>query len=112
MKAADDEAYGQMRVVAPFPCLRNTSRRPAASVGDPLRYPVLLPAYIEEDATVIEKSMEAINDIADLIATHGENTTLAELPQLLADLTNIAIVLKGHVDNLRGVFFKMRNYSI
>ena len=71
-----------------------------------------LPAYIEEVATVIEQSMEAINDIADLIATHGENTTLAELPQLLADLTNITIVLKGHVDNLRGVFFKMRNYTI
>jgi hypothetical protein len=96
MKAADDEAYGQMRVLAP----------------DPLRYPVLLPAYIEEVATAIEQSMEAINDIADLIATHAINTTLVELPQLLADLTNVTIVLKGHVDNLRAVFFKMRNYTI
>jgi hypothetical protein len=112
MKAADDEVNEQMHVVAPLTCPRNTNRRPAASLGDPLQYPVLLPAYIEEDATVIEQSIEVINEIADLIATHGGNTTLAEVPQLLADLTNIKIVLKGHVDQLRGVLFNMRNYTI
>ena len=112
MKAANDKANEQMHVVAPLTCPRNTNRRPAASLGDPLQYPVLLPAYIEEDATVIEQSIEAINEIADLIATHGGNTTLEKVPQLLADLTNIEIVLKGHVDQLRGVILNMRKYTI
>ena len=112
MKAADDEENEQKHVVAPLTCSPNTILIPAASVGDPLRYPVLLPAYIEEDATVIEQSIEAINEIADLISTHGGNTTLEEVPQLLADLTNIKIVLKGHVDQLRGVILNMRKYTI
>ena len=93
-------------------CPPNTNLIPAASIGDPLRYPVLLPAYIEEDATVIEQSIEAIDAIADHISTHGGNTTLEDVPELLADLTNMNLALKGHVDQLRVVVMNMRSYNI
>jgi hypothetical protein len=96
----------------PEKCPPNTRLLPAASLGDPLRYPVELPAYIEEDATVIEQSIQALDEIADYFATHAGNTTLEEVPQLLEDFRNIKIVLSAHVDQLRGVILNMRKYTI
>jgi hypothetical protein len=77
-----------------------------------MRYAVELPAYIEEDATVIEQSIQALDEIADYFATHAGNTTLEEVPQLLDDFRNINVVLSAHVDQLRGVIVNMRKYTI
>ena len=85
---------------------------PAASIGDTMRYAVELPAYIEEDATVIEQSIQALDEIADYFATHAGNTTLEEVPQLLEDIRNISVVLSAHADQLRGVIVNMRKYTI
>jgi hypothetical protein len=93
-------------------CPSNTNLLPAALVVDPQGYPVRLPEYIEEDATVIEQSIEAIDAIAEHISTHGGNTTLEDVPELLADLTNMKLALKGHVDQLRVVVMNMRSYNI
>jgi hypothetical protein len=89
-----------------------TNLVPAALGVDPQGYPVRLPAQIEEDATVIEQSIDAIDRIAEHISTHGGNTTLADVPDLLADLTNMNLALKGHVDQLRVVVMNMRSYNI
>jgi hypothetical protein len=84
---------------------------PAASIGDTMRYAVELPAYIEEDATIIEHSIQAIDEIADYIVAHAGNTTLEEVPQLLDDIRNINVVLSSHADQLRGVIVNMRKYT-
>ena len=76
-----------------------------------MRYAVELPAYIEEDATIIEHSIQAIDEIADYIVAHAGNTTLEEVPQLLDDIRNINVVLSSHADQLRGVIVNMRKYT-
>jgi hypothetical protein len=93
-------------------CAPNTRLIPAASIGDPMRYPVLLPTYVEEDAKVIEQTIQGLDEIADFFTTHAGTTTLEEVPQLLEDFKNIKVVLSSHVDQLRGVILNMRKYTI
>jgi hypothetical protein len=84
----------------------------SALVQEPMRHDVLLPTYVEEDAVVIELSIQALGDIVDYFATHGGSTTLEEVPHLLKDFENIKVVLSSHGDQLRGVVSNMRNYKI
>jgi hypothetical protein len=83
---------------------------PVASIGETIRYPVELPAYIEEDASVIEHSIQAIYEIADYFGAHTWKTTPEEVPQLLDDIRNINVLLSAHVDQLRRVVVNMRKY--
>jgi hypothetical protein len=85
---------------------------PAAVVVDPEGYPVRLAAQIAEDASVIEQSIDALDRLADHISTYGGDTTLADVPNLLAHLTDYNLASKGHVDQLRDVVMNMRNYNI
>ena len=85
---------------------------PVASIGDTIRYAVEVPAYIEEDASVIEHTIQAIDEVADYFVAHAGNTTLEEVPQLLDDIRNINVVLSAHVEQLRGVVVNMRKYTI
>jgi hypothetical protein len=85
---------------------------PAAVVVDSEGYPVRLAEYIAADASVIEHSIDALESIADHISTYGGDTTLADVPTLLAHLTDYNLALKGHVDQLRNVVMNMRSYNI
>jgi hypothetical protein len=85
---------------------------PVASRGETIRYPVELPAYIEEDASVIEHTIQAIDEIADYFGAHTGNTTLEEVPHLLDDIRNINVLLSAHVEQLRRVVVNMRKYTI
>jgi hypothetical protein len=85
---------------------------PAAVVVDPEGYPVRLLSQIEEDASVIEQSIDALDRLADHISTYGGDTPLADVPHLLAHLTDYNLALKGHVDQLRVVVMNMRSYNI
>jgi hypothetical protein len=84
----------------------------SALVLEPMRHDVLLPTYVEEDAVVIEQSIDVLGDIVEYFATHGGNITLEDVPLLLDDFKNIKEVLSAHVDQLRCVVFNMRKYKI
>jgi hypothetical protein len=90
----------------------NTRLIPADSICDPVTYPVQLPTYVEEDATVIEQSIQALDAIRGFFTTQAGSTTLDEAPQMFVDFKYIQVVLLSHVDQLRGVILNMRKYTI
>jgi hypothetical protein len=84
---------------------------PGALVVDPQGYPVRLTAQIAEEATILEKSLDAIDHVAGHISTYGSDTTIAAVPLLLADLADINLALKEHVDQLRVVVRNLRSFE-
>ncbi len=90
----------------------NTRLIPADSICDPVTYPVQLPTYVEEDAKVIEQSIQALDAIRDFFTTQAGSTTLDGAPQLFVDFKYTQVVLLSHVDQLRGVILNMRKYTI
>jgi hypothetical protein len=90
----------------------NTRLIPADSICDPVTYPVQLPTYVEEDATVIEQSIQALDAIRGFFTTQAGSTTLDEAPQLIVDFKYIQGALLSHVNQLRGVVLNMRKYTI
>jgi hypothetical protein len=84
---------------------------PGALVVDPQGYPVRLTAQIAEEATVLEKTLDAIDHVAGHISTYGSDTTIAAVPLLLADLADINLALKEHVDQLRVVVRNLRSFE-
>jgi hypothetical protein len=70
-----------------------------------------LQTCFEADATVIEQSIVAMDDIVEYFTSEAPSTRLDDVPQLLADVRNIQVVLVSHVDKLKGVVANLRNYK-
>jgi hypothetical protein len=87
-------------------------RRSRSASREPMRGEDFLQTCVEDDATVIEQSIQALGDIVEYFTTQAPITTLEEVPQLLDDFRNIKVVLSAHVDQLQGVVANMRKYKI